>query len=258
MDAIPKKKQKPEERELEEKLFEVASLEAELTQRELDLTTLQAELNVFQEEYLRIVGARYAKLDEIKAQIADYCSGTNPKDTDAKERFGEALGGAEQSAWETQETSNDRRMPKEFKSSESLKKLYREIAKCVHPDLAIDEGERLRRQKFMAELNHAYQDGDDERLQRIFQEWESSPESIIGEGLGNELIRTIRKIAQIKERLKVIEEQIDALERSDVNQLRIKVIGAQSEGRDLLREMANRLDIEYLDAFNQLLELILG
>jgi len=68
MDAIPKKKQKPEERELEEKLFEVASLEAELTQRELDLTTLQAELNVFQEEYLRIVGARYAKLDEIKAQ----------------------------------------------------------------------------------------------------------------------------------------------------------------------------------------------
>jgi len=149
-------------------------------------------------------------------------------------------------------------MPKEFKSSESLKKLYREIAKCVHPDLAIDEGERLRRQKFMAELNHAYQDGDDERLQRIFQEWESSPESIIGEGLGNELIRTIRKIAQIKERLKVIEEQIDALERSDVNQLRIKVIGAQSEGRDLLREMANRLDIEYLDAFNQLLELILG
>lgn len=65
----------------------------------------------------------------------------------------------------------------------------------------------------MAEVNKAYQDGDEETLQRIFQEWESSPESIIGEGIGNELIRIIRKIAQIKERLTVIEEQIDALEK---------------------------------------------
>jgi len=258
MDTILKKKQKPEERELEEKLFELTSLEAELTERELELSTLQAELNVFQGEYLRIIGVRYAELDETKAKIVEYFSKINPKDSEARERAGKARDKATQSARETYETSTDQGISKEFKPSESLKKLYREIAKCVHPDLVTDEEERLRRQKYMAEVNQAYQDGDEERLQRIFQEWESSPESIIGEGIGNELIRIIRKITQIKERLTVIEEQIDALERYDLNQLRMKVIVAQTEGQDLLREMANRLDIEIADAEKQLLELILG
>ena len=45
---------------------------------------------------------------------------------------------------------------------------------------------------------------------------------------------------------------------TDLNQLRIKVIVAQTEGRDLLREMAKRLDIEIADANIQLLKLILG
>ena len=213
MDAILKKKQKPEERELKEKLSELTSLEAELTQRELDLATLQAELEIFKTEYLRIVGVRYAELDETKAKIAEYLLKINPKDPDTKERAGKARDKANQSARETHETSTGQGFYKEFKPSESLKKLYREIAKCVHPDLVTDEEERLRRQKYMAEVNKAYQDGDEETLQRIFQEWESSPESIIGEGIGNELIRIIRKIAQIKERLTVIEEQIDALEK---------------------------------------------
>ncbi len=258
MDTIRKKKQKPEEQELEEKVSELTSLEAELTQRELELSTLQAELHAFEGVYLRTVGVRLAKLDEIKAEIAEYFSKINPKDPEAKERAGKARGKANQSTRKTHETSAGQGISKEFKPSESLKKLYREIAKCVHPDLVTDEEERLRRQKFMAEVNRAYQDGDEEQLQRIFQEWESSPESVIGEGIGNELIRIIRKMAQIKERLTVIEEQIDALERYDLNQLRIKVIVAQTEGRDLFREMKNRLDIEIADAKKQLLELILG
>lgn len=110
----------------------------------------------------------------------------------------------------------------------------------------------------MAEVNRAYQDGDEEQLQRIFQEWESSPESVIGEGIGNELIRIIRKITQIKERLRIIEKQIDALGRSDLNQLRIKANAAQNEGRDLLREMAKRLDKEIWDVKKELLGLLFG
>lgn len=257
MDAILKKKQKPEERELKEKLSELTSLEGELAQHALDLATLQAELNIFEGEYLRIVGVRNKELDEIKAQIAEHLSRANPKDNDAKARAGEARDKANQSASEIHGTPTSQGISQEFKPSESLRKLYREIAKHVHPDLATDEEERLRRQKFMAQVNEAYQDGDEERLQRVFQEWEFSPESVTGEGIGNELIRTIRKITQIKERLSVIEEQIDDLRRSDTNQLRIKVIAAQSEGRNRLREMANHLDIEIADAKKQLSKLIL-
>ena len=41
-----------------------------LAQRELDLLTLQAELNEFESLYLRLVGVKYAELDEIEARIA--------------------------------------------------------------------------------------------------------------------------------------------------------------------------------------------
>lgn len=87
MDAILKKKQKPEERELKEKLSELTSLEAELTQRELDLATLQAELEIFKTEYLRIVGVRYAELDETKAKIAEYLLKINPKDPNQRKSW---------------------------------------------------------------------------------------------------------------------------------------------------------------------------
>ena len=50
----------PEERELENKKAELASLEADLVQRELDLATLRAELTIFENGYLRTVGLLYA------------------------------------------------------------------------------------------------------------------------------------------------------------------------------------------------------
>jgi len=75
------------------------------------------------------------------------------------------------------------------------------------PDFATDDAERVRRQRMMAEANQAYADGNEAKLQAILREWESSPESVKGEGVGAELIRVIRKIAQIEERLHAIEDE---------------------------------------------------
>lgn len=60
----------PEERELDRKRAELAELESELIERELDLSTLEQDLAAFRADYLRIVGRRYATLDDIKARIA--------------------------------------------------------------------------------------------------------------------------------------------------------------------------------------------
>jgi DnaJ-domain-containing protein 1 len=144
---------------------------------------------------------------------------------------------------------------RDFKPSESLKKLYREVAKRIHPDLATDEEERQRRQNLMAEANQAYEDGDDERLRAILHGWESSPESVKGEGAAAELIRTIRKIAQSQERLKTIQEEIEDLEQTELYQLKTKVITAQQAGQDLLAEMTFQLDEQIVAAKQQLEEL---
>jgi DnaJ-domain-containing protein 1 len=213
----------PEEQELEKKRHELSVVEAELVEQELNLATVQAELHSFEGEYLRVVGSRYIELDRIEAQIAEYMAYL--------------------------ESSRD------FKPSESLKKLYREVAKRIHPDLATDEEERQRRQHLMAEANQAYEDRDEERLRAILHGWESRPESVNGEGVAAELICTIRKISQSQERLKMIQGEIKALEQTDLYQLKTQVITAQQLGRDLLAEMASQLDEQVAAAKQQLEEL---
>jgi hypothetical protein len=242
--------QTPEERELDRKLYELSELETELAQRELDLATLQAELHTFEARYIRIVGVCYAELDEIEAQIAEAEARLKPKDNKIQEEAAQARDQAQASA----QAAGIAQEPREekFSPSESLKKLYREVAKCIHPDLATDEKERSRRQQLMTDANRAYEEGNAAKLRAILAEWESSPESVEGEGTAAELVRVIRKIAQVEKRLRVIETEITQLEESDLYQLKTKVEAAENEGRDLLDEMASRVKEEIASASERL------
>ncbi len=245
----------PEEKELKKKLSELAALEAELAQRELDLATLLAELHVFENRYLRVVGIRYAELDKIEAQIAEAIANINPGDSKAQEEAAKAHAQAQESAHATGNIQEQRESFK-FRPSERLKSLYREVAKCVHPDLATDENERARRQRLMAEANRAYGEGDEERLEAILREWQSSPESIKGDGPGAELVRIIRKIAQVENRLQAIEVKITELKTNDLYKLKTKEEESEKEGRDLLKEMASQVGKEIADARKRLDEAI--
>ena len=248
------RRQTPEEIELHKKLAELAALEAELAQRELDLATLQAELRAFENRYLRVIGVRYAELDKIEAQIAEALARLNPKDNKAKERVEKARYQAQESAHATGNIQ-EQKEPLKFKPSENLKKLYRESAKLIHPDLATDEEERARRQHLMAEANRAYKEGDEEHLRTILREWESSPESVKGEGPGAELVRVIRKVAQVEERLRTIEFEFSQLKETDLYKLKIEVEEAEKERRDLLSEMAGQIDKQLADARKRLAEI---
>ena len=55
----------PEERELAAKKADLATLENQLAQRELDLATLRVELNAFEQRYLRVVGVKFAEIDDL-------------------------------------------------------------------------------------------------------------------------------------------------------------------------------------------------
>ncbi|MGH7792730.1 MAG: molecular chaperone DnaJ [Thermodesulfobacteriota bacterium] len=220
----------------------------------MDLATVQAELHAFENRYLRIVGVRYAELDDLEAQIAEGLASLNLKDRKAQEQAAEARAQAKESA-EAIGNIKEQEEPIKFKPSENLKKLYWEVAKRIHPDLATDEDERIRRQQLMAEANHAYEEGDEERLRSILREWESSPESVKGDGPGAELVRVIRKIAQVEERLRNIEIEINQLKESDLYRLETKVGEAEKEGRDLLAEMAEQLEEQIADVHKLLDEI---
>ncbi len=248
------RRQTPEERELSRKQADLATLETELAQRELDLATLHGELRALEARYLRIVGTRYAALDELEAEIAETQARQRYKDPGAQERATRARAQAQESAQATGATFEPAQAT-EFKPSDELKKLYREVAKRLHPDLATEDEERARRTELMAEANRAYEEGDEARLRAILHEWESSPESVKGEGPGADLVRIIRKIAQAEERLKVIDSEMTELRASDLYRLKVKADEAQAEGRDLLAEMAAQVDQEIAVAEKRLAEL---
>ena len=250
------KRDTPEERELSQKLEELSNLQTLLAQRELDLTTLQAELHAFERRYFRVVGVRYAELDEVEAEIADLLSRSSPQNQEMRMRASDARGRANESAHESKIVQEAAGHAEKFKPSDDLKKLYRDVAKSIHPDLATDDEDRARRQRFMAEVNQAYEEGNEIRLREILHEWESSPDAIKGDGVAVELIRVIRKIAQVQERLRTIEATIDELESSDLYRLKGEVESAEAEERDLLAEMASHLDRQIADARKRLAGLV--
>jgi hypothetical protein len=223
-----------EEEELAKKREELALLQAELAERELFLTNLRAELSAFEGQYLRQVGALYAELDEWNAKIAERLAEQEGTD-EARSAAGRARTRAEESKSAVKEAAAK---GEGFKASPELKKLFKEVARRIHPDYATDEADRRKREQLMKEANAAYERGDAETLRRILQEYESSPESVRGVGVAADLERVIRQIKQIGARLSQIEVDIAILIDSDIAKLKAKVDAARVEGRELLTEMA--------------------
>lgn len=213
----------PELEELQRKAEELSALEADLVQGELDLATTHGELQNFEREYQQIIGTRYAELERIEIQIAEYMAYL--------------------------ESNRD------FKPSEDIKQVYRQVAKLIHPDLTTDPHQKLVRQQLMTEANQAYEDGNIDRLREILRSWESRLEAVEGEGIGAELIRIIRKIAQCRERLRAIQEEIAGIRETELYQLQLAVNSAKENGENLLAAMAQDID-EQIDIAQQELKVL--
>jgi hypothetical protein len=252
LDAKPSAKPSlnPEEQELARKRDERAAIESELAERELRSANLRAELGAFEQQYLHFVGSRYAELDELRAGIAERLAKEQPANARAREAAHEAR----KHAQETKSAAGEQTAsaPRAFESSPEMKRLYRDVAKRIHPDLTSDRHDRAKRQILMAEANEAYQRGDEIRLAKILTEYEWSPDAVQGEGAGAELVRVIRGISQARGRLAEIEAELQELLRSDLYQLKARVDEAKGHGRDVLREMIEKVEDQIAQARRRL------
>jgi hypothetical protein len=249
----------PEEEELQCKKARLAELEAQLADRELEFAACLADLNHFERHYLQSVGRRYALLDDLKAKIAEARARQNPQSQDAQEQARQARSQASESARAAGEEHADTSSPDNVasppppKRSESLDKLYRQAARLLHPDLTLDGDEKKLRHRLMAEVNDAYARGDEDGIRAILRDWHASPESVQGDSPGAELVRVIRKIAQVEKRLQAIAAELDRLRQGELFKLKQQVEDARANGRDLLKDLAERLDGE-IDHARQELE----
>ena len=227
----------PEEIELDKKRRVLERLKEKLAFREEAITELRAELEQFEANYTMEVGRFYANLDEIEAQIAEEEVKLVPDDEEIKKRAEELRRRAEESAVDAEAAEGC-----SFKWQPTLeaKKAYHNLAKIIHPDLALDAAEKEKRHGLMAKLNDAYSAGDQNRLNKLVEDFRDSPDLIMGNSIGDQFVRVIRQIYQIKNRLKELREERLVLELSELFILREKVQAEMLEGRNLIKQMAER------------------
>jgi hypothetical protein len=241
----------PGAEELARRKAELLVLAEDLLGRERELAAFRAELHTFETRYREALGARYALLDELAEQLEEGRAEPEvdqPLDGEPAgpaERFpGQGLPGGQNWAWGERQPEPEPRPV----IDETAKKLFRQLARSIHPDLAGDPVERERRTNLMVAANFAYEQGDVQTLRRLLEEWESSPEAVTGSGAMAELERTVRRIAQLNTRMGRIDEELVELEASAMGWLRRRVEKAGREGWDLLAHMVKELDRQILEA----------
>ncbi len=227
----------PEEIELETKRRELASLEEQVSERELELATNRAKLQHFEATYLQEVGVYLTKLDDLKARVAEKLAAQSPGDDVAQAEAKEAREQAEESYSATEDLDEDDHTDISFEPSDELKKLYRMASRKFHPDTTTDEKEAKERTKIMAEINRLYAEGKEDELRELIKKLGERPEVVEGEGIAFDLVRAIRKIDQLRRRLVVIENELNELQESYLFELFEQVTEARKEGTDLLKKM---------------------
>ena len=228
----------PEEIELDKKRKVLERLKDKLAFREEASAELRAELEQFEANYTMQVGRLYAELDRIEAEIAEEEVKLVPDDEEIKKRAEELRRRAEESAAGAEMFEENCSF--KWQPNAEAKRTYYNLAKIIHPDLALDANEKEKRHALMARLNEAYSAGDQNRLNKLVEDFRDSPDLIVGDSIGDKLVRAIRQIYQIKNRLIELREEKLARELSELFILREKVNAEMLEGRNLLKQMAER------------------
>jgi len=232
----------PEEVELNKKRSALERLKDRLADREEEMADLRAELDQFEAQYTMQVGRLYADLDDIEAQIAEEEFKLVPDDEEIKKKVEELRRQAEESAKRVEDAAA--KAAEKWLPTADAKKAYHDLARTIHPDLALDPKEKEKRHGLMAQLNEAYSAGDQTKLNKLAEDFRDSPDLVKGDSIGDELVRAIRQISQVKRRLKELREERHAAEISELFELREKMHAEATAGRDMIKQIAARTAVQ--------------
>ncbi|MFJ8138622.1 J domain-containing protein [Streptomyces sp. NPDC096013] len=205
----------------------VRAAEQALIEYEIAVDTFRIEVENFSRLHHQKLGPMYARLDELDARIAEATAARtgDPEDIrkadEARARVmpmpaveelfhgwmdGDGLF-PEAAAMLTDQPV---RPPQRVRPSEEARKLYRELARKAHPDLAQDDDERKRREEFITRVNAAYSRGDAPLLRELAEEWAAGPAPAErGPSPSEELYARLEWLAQRKELLTLVARELE-------------------------------------------------
>ncbi|MEW2082188.1 J domain-containing protein [Streptomyces sp. NPDC005283] len=205
----------------------VRAAEQALIEFEIALETFRVEVENFSRLHHQKLGPMYARLDELEAQIAEArAAATGDPEDLRKAQEARAMvmpmPGVDELFHDWMDSDglspeaaamlNDQpvRAPKRVRPSEEARKLYRDLARKAHPDLAQDETERARRDEFITRVNAAYALGDAAMLRELAEEWAAGPvppEQQLSES--EELYARLEWLSQRKELLTEVARELE-------------------------------------------------
>jgi hypothetical protein len=240
---------RPEER-LEQA---VRAAEQALIEYEIAVETFRVEVENFARLHEQRLGPLYARLEELDAQMAEARAARtgDPEDLrkaqEARARL-TLIEGVEElmHGWMDSRglypeaaamlTDQPVRPPQRVRPSDRARKLYRELARKAHPDLAQEDAERKRREEFITRVNAAYARGDEDELQELAEEWAAGPKPKEQQpSRSEELYARLEWLAQRKELLTLVAKRLE--EGAIAGMLRL----APDDPDGLLDEIAENL-----------------
>lgn len=223
----------PEQLELEAKLVQLEALEERYAEVQTEYATLQNALAAFKLRYWRRVGSLYARLDQVRAEIASLRVRIAPRDP-LRQAAAKAASTQAQASAEAARALDVDPGSEEFSPSDDLRKYYRMAAKVVHPDRACDDEDRSLRDEIMSRINVAYRDGHVHTIQALIDEYQMRAQP--GEDdAATRLIRTIRLMSRVREQIGLIGQSMATLRESGLYRLYRTVEEAEARGEDKLR-----------------------
>ena len=235
--------------------MELAQLTQDVAELELELATAQGEVANFMRRYYELVGRRMVELDALHARLAREEAERTPENPGIRAEAQAKQERAERSTRESERiTQADGDEPAPFRPSSDVKRLFRQIAQKIHPDRAMDEVDRAWRTRLMSEANRAYRAGDEVGLHEVAMLWQEGQDGrhdLPAENLAVSPAPTLlRQVERMRARLLEIDRELQNLFGSKLYELFIAARHARRQGRDLLAEMAEKLD-DTLKQLNQ-------
>ncbi|WP_369029173.1 MULTISPECIES: hypothetical protein [Streptomyces] len=246
----------------------VRAAEQALIEYEIAVETFRIEVENFSRLHHQKLGPMYARLDELDAGIAEAKAARTgaPEDLlaaqEARARV-MPMPGVEElfHGWMDSEglfpeavamlTDQPVRPPQRVRPSDEARKLYRELVRKAHPDLAQDEEERARRDEFISRVNAAYGRGDEGLLRELAEEWAAGPAPAEWQpSHSEELYARLEWLSQRKELLTLVASE---LEEGAIGAM-LKL--APDDPDRLLEEIAEQLLAQVAERERELAELL--
>ncbi|WP_329176804.1 hypothetical protein [Streptomyces sp. NBC_01477] len=239
----------------------VRAAEQALIEFEIAVETFRVEVENFSRLHHQRLGPMYARLDELDALVAEAVAAHSGDRADierawearalvmpmpgVEELFGGLLGS------DGVRPVEDPNPPRRVRPGKEAQRLYRELARKAHPDLAQDDEEKERRSAFISRVNEAYAYADEDALRALSAEWDAGPVPLADlPGEAEVLYARLEWLADRKEKLSAIAAELDESAIGQMMRL------APDDPDALLNEIAEQLLTQVAQREARLAELV--